>query len=69
VLSTLCGNACVVADQCGALNTLGLGSSATVCASACEAALEANLAEYGVFAECLRTSDCTRIADCVNVLP
>lgn len=69
VPSTLCGNACVAADQCDSLDALGIGSSATVCASSCEAALEANLEQYSVFVECLRDSACARIAECTRVLP
>jgi hypothetical protein len=66
---TLCGEACIAADRCGALIDLGLGTSASVCASGCDAAVEANTSDFGTFAECLRSRTCDEIGGCALLVP
>lgn len=67
--NTLCGEACIAADTCGVLVDLGLGTSASACTSGCDAAVEANTAEFGAFAECLRSRSCEEIDSCALFVP
>lgn len=69
VPSTLCGEACIAADQCGVLIELGLGTTAATCAAGCEGAIEATPTEFGAFAECLRSQTCDEISGCSFVVP
>lgn len=69
VPDTLCGRACANADDCGALETLGLGSDPAVCAASCEGSLESNPGVYSGFVTCLRDRDCATIDECGDIVP
>ena len=69
VPETLCGQACIAADVCGALGSLGLGNAADVCAAGCEASVTDNPAVYQAFAQCLRNTGCETIDDCGDLIP
>lgn len=68
VADTACGDACIAADECGALQSLGLGADAAVCADSCDAALSRN-PDYERFVSCLTTRGCAGIGACASLVP
>lgn len=68
VPSTVCGEACIRADDCGLLTDLGLGVDARVCALSCDASSTGSAA-YQAFAQCLRTATCATMESCESALP
>lgn len=68
VPATVCGEACIRADECGLLTDLGLGVTARVCALSCDASSTDSPA-YQAFAQCLRTASCTAMESCESALP
>lgn len=69
VPDTLCGRACGNAVRCDAMDGLGLGSDAAVCAAACEAAIADGSGDFIPFASCLRDAPCDALVACRDALP
>ncbi len=64
-----CGEACIAANDCGLLRTLGLGANQTVCAASCEASVEAQPVAYNQYVQCVQTSACNALENCAALLP